>query len=286
MTRHRAALAGLCLLCALGFGAFAAQGASAVVKGTTAFTCKEKEVQGGAGFFREHCKPVDEVLFNANYEHVSIAENTVTEAKVTNEKTDAETEGPTPFKMKTTIGGVEAELQATGVAGCATIVNKKAPTGEHFAEGETNVCAGAGAGEPGVVFTGVKVTKPAASGCIVRTEAGGALEKVDTKKLTGTTKEQMHAVKFAPAAGNVLAAFVVEKCKLAALNGVWEAKGSVKSTTIEGSTVDFTIAETLAQNTLTLRGQNAGIEGSITFSGKLAADPAFTPLSPTTVETP
>jgi len=37
----RKTIAGLCLLCALGLSAFAAQSASAAVAGTTAFTCKK-----------------------------------------------------------------------------------------------------------------------------------------------------------------------------------------------------------------------------------------------------
>jgi hypothetical protein len=82
MTGRTRAIAGACLLCALLVSAFAAQSASAVTKGTTAFTCKET----GTGDFKDaHCKE-GVSPGTGSFKHVEVAKDTTTHITVTDEK--------------------------------------------------------------------------------------------------------------------------------------------------------------------------------------------------------
>lgn len=273
MTGRRAIL-GLCMLCALAFSAVAAQSASAIT-GTTAFTCKG--VTPGTGKFKAaHCKPTD--AGTGNFEHVAVAENTTTDITGTNEKTGPETKTSSITRLHSVISGVEVELSATGVHGEGTMVNKKTAEGEHFAEGSGQIH-----------YTGVEVTKPAGKGCKAyskKPSEGGVEKTITTNVLSATTKGQGDRLQFNPPAGGIFVEFYVEGCTIAALNGPYKVEGSIKGTP-NGATTVFERAETTAQGTLKLRGQNAGIEGELTISGKDTAlgDPEFTPLSVTTVTT-
>lgn len=264
MTGRRGAI-GICLLCALVFSAFAAQGAGAVTLGTTGFTCKEKKEPGGAGFSGPHCTAADVVKTGAKYEHVAIAQNQVTEGRVTNTTTGGETQ---VARLKSTIAGVEVELQATGTLGEATGTNKLAANGEHFIEGTGQTS-----------YSGVSVTKPAGKGCKVK--AG----EFKTKLLKGTSAGQGMEGKLEPAEGTTFGEFEIEGCSIAAINGVYQITGSIKCPG-DGATVLCTHAATTAQGTLKMRGQKAGVEVTTTATGRANSTEAFTPLAVTTVETP
>ncbi|HEV7562552.1 MAG TPA: hypothetical protein VGO24_03540 [Solirubrobacterales bacterium] len=267
----RKAIAGLCLLCALAFSALAAQNANAATKGTTLFTCKK--TGPGGGFTQAHCKASD--AGSGEYSHVAIAENTTTEITGTTEDTEGK---PTVSKLGSVQAGVQEELQSKlghilpEVGGVKSWVTntKDATTGEHYF-----------AGEAWVQYTEVTVTKPAGKGCVVKTG------QVTTNKLKFTTKGQGDFVKFEPAAGEVFTEFEIEGCSIAALNGLYALKGSIKAER-DGATLILTHANTTAQGTLTLRGQKMGFETTTTTKGTdlKAGDAVDTPLSVTTVETP
>jgi hypothetical protein len=273
----RRAIIGLCMLCALVFSALAAQGASAA--GTTAFTCKAVTPAAETkGFSKEHCKTADAVTTNAKFEHVAFAAGTATDLTVTNAKTNAETNGATSFSLHSVQSGVEEQLSATGVMGEGTITNSEAG-GEMLASGTSSL-----------TFTGVTVQKPVGKGCKVYEDINpttmGPEGQVKTNSLKGTTfsEGEKMGLKFEPAVGEVFATFYVTECSVAALNGTYEVKGSIKTTTVDGATIEFTSAETTGQGTLKTRGQKSGIDGKLTLSGKdtPAGDLTDTPLSLTT----
>lgn len=283
----RRAIIGLCMLCALAFSAFAAQGAAAAeTKGTTAVTCKKEAA--GSSFKTEHCKASDGA--GTAYGHVAFAQDTTTELELTNAKTNAETNGPTPTKLHSVTAGVELELEATTVSGTGTMFNRKnATTGEHFIEGEGTI-----------VYSGVKVLKPAGKGCKIFTDnagVAGAEGVIDTSVLTATSAGQGDDLKYTPKeAEKPFATFIVTSCTVGALNQTYEVKGSIKSEegATSGATAVFNRGKlspaegTTGQGTLLLNGQKAGIDGKGTYLGrdKTLAEKVFTPLSATTVTTP
>jgi hypothetical protein len=268
----RRTIAGLCMLCALGLSVFAAQSASAASKGTTLFTCKK--TGPGGGFTKAHCKASD--AGSGEYSHVAISPETTTEITGTTENTEGVA---TPSKLESVQAGVAEQLESKlahilpEVGGVKSWVKNRIDleTGEHYFHGEA-----------WVLYTEVTVTKPAGKGCKVK---GG---QIQTNKLTFTSTGQGDEVKFEPAvAGEPFATFEVEGCTVAALNGKYEVKGSVKGQP-DGATINFTHLNSTAQGTLSLRGQKAGFESSATIKGTEvpAGDAVDTPLSVTTVETP
>jgi hypothetical protein len=281
----RKAIVGLCMLCALVFSAFAAQSASAVTKGTTAFTCKEVSPNTG-NFKKAHCKAAD--AGTGNFSDIEVAENTTTEIELTNEKTNAETNAAVGTAFKETIGGVELELKSPKVTGTqigtekSSLTNKKdATTGEHFIEGTALYH-----------YSGVEVVKPAGKGCKVftdetATKTKGAEGIVDVH-LNASTKGQGDFINFTPATGSAFATFFIEcTTSIPAVEGTWEITGSAKCP-VDGATILCTHTEVTTQNTLKGKGSKAGIEGPVTVLGR---DPAlsetvYTPLSVTTKETP
>lgn len=266
------AIASLCLVASLACGALAAPGAAA--EGTTAFTCKKvTPAEHTAGFKDAHCKNATAAF--ADYEHFEIKEGTTTEVSATNNKTGEEV---SVWKLTTAVAGVEVEFQATALAAQGSMTNSISGV-EHIASGTGTA-----------TFTGVKVTKPAGKGCIVKTDelpgkTPGPEAVVDTRLLNATTAGQGDAIKLEPNAGQVIASFFVEKCTLPTLNKTYEVTGAVKSTNVNGATIEFTHEQTTKQGTLKVNGQSAGIEGTLTSSGR---DPAlgetqYTPLSTTTI---
>ena len=132
----RRAIIGLCMLSALVFSAIAAQSATAVETGTTAFTCvKVTKAVGTAGFSKEHCKPGNAVSSNAEWEHKKFKPNTTTKITGSNETTNGEKE---VSRLKAVITGIETELQSTVLEGSGTMVNN-AEGEEMWAEGEGTI---------------------------------------------------------------------------------------------------------------------------------------------------
>lgn len=242
------------VICAFGISALVAQSASA---STTAYTC----VKGGEKDFAagdSHCKNKVGVG-TGEYGHVPITKRT--KATGVNSLTGAEVP---IWKLKAVIAGVTVEVQATGLAATGEFENATLA-------GEMYVI-----GEGGAAFTGVTVTAPAGKGCVVRSKSGGTLGTVLTQNLTADTFAIGGAVKFEPVAGEELAVFFVEGCSIGALNGIYELNGVATSTSITGSTVNFTHAKTTEENKLTLRGQKAGIDGTLTVKGASGAGVAAT----------
>ena len=273
MTVRRAVI-GLCMLCALFTSAVAAQSAMAIT-GTTGFTCKKKTTEGGVGFSREHCKPSDAVSTGAKYEHVVIPEGTTTELSGTNAKTTTETIGAVRTSLIIRRAGVAFTFDATEVSGSGTMVNKKAASGEHYAEGE------------GVItYKGLSVTLPTGQTACVFKDKNGVAGQIVTETLKATTQGQGDFLKFEPKAGTTanFIQFSLSSCPLAVLNGTYGVSGSVLGVP-DGATVNFTEAETLKQETLKSGGQNAGLEGSLTLSTRANSTQAYTPLSTTTITT-
>lgn len=261
MFRGKAAV-GVCVLCAFALSAVVAQSAAGAIKGTTGFTCKEKKEAGGAGFSDAHCKTA--VGTGAKFEHVGIPEGVTTEGRVTNTLTGGATE---PAFLHSVQSGVELELKATETVGEALGSNKVNAEGEHFAEGTGKT-----------TYSGVTVVKPAGKGCVVK---GG---EIVTKELRGTSLGQGMEGKLTPASEETFATFTIEGCTIAALNGVYEVKGSINCSG-QGSTVICDRTATTAQKTLKLRGQTAGVSVTTTATGRKNSTEPFTPLGVTTVET-
>ncbi len=263
MTRYKT-FVGLCILCALAFSAFVAQGASAATKGTTAFTCRK--TGPGGGFTKAHCKASD--AGSGEYSHVAVAEGTTTEIVGTNTATGGE---KAAILLKNTQAGISYQVQAKNLEGTGWVTNAKDPvTGEHYVHGEMKV-----------QLKELTVTEPVGKGCKIKEGT------INSKQLRATTKGQEMSLKFEPAEGTVLAEYSVEGCSVSALNGAYEVTGTI-ACPVDGATVTCTHAATTEQGTLHERGQNSGIEGSMTLSAK---DPneggsELTPLSATTVETP
>jgi hypothetical protein len=275
----RRSVIGLCVLCALALSAFAAQSASAASNGTTLFTCTKTPVAPvGEKFSAEHCRDksgASDTSPTGAWRHDPIAENLTTEITGTSTETSEVCQGSA---LHSVISGIETELispcshillENEGVK--SSVTNKvDATTGEHYYEGTA-----------WLDYTEVKVKKPEGKGCKVKNETVIA-------HLKFTTLKQGDNIKFEPAtAGKPFAEFTIEGCTIAALNGLYEVKGSVLVEP-NGATLTTTAGGTTAQETLKLRGQNAGLAGTMTVRGRNPKDPAGqdTPLSPTTVATP
>lgn len=236
----RRVIIGICMLCALLVSAFAAQTASA----KTAYTCVE-QIEAKFDFGDKHCKATTVPPHSGQYAHVAITQKT----KITGDNILTGTERQNT-KLKSVQAGVTLELQSTVLEGTGEMENKE--------EGGEMVAHGTGT----IEYKNVTVTAPAGKGCVVKSG------EVKTNKLTATTKGAgENGLKFTPAEGEVFAEFTVEGCSIAALNHVYTAKGSVIGT-IEGTTTKFTHEATTTQNTLSLSGQKAGIDGSLTIHGE------------------
>lgn len=279
----RRAIVSLCMLCALAVSALAAQSAGAATKGTTAFTCaKVTPAAGTAGFSKEHCTPSDAVSTNAAFEHVAINENTTTHITVTNEKTNAATNGPTSAVFKSTAAGAEFQLVATGVHGEGGLENKKEGPGdpnpgEHYIHVH----------ELTLTFTGVTESLLKCE-VFTHNEAGsGEKGVIHTEPLTITSTGQGDSLKITPKTGTVFASFTLKGC---AIEGTYKVVGSLTCKP-NGATINCSHEEVTTQGTLKLGsafGPKAGYAGSVTVTGSHKEEGVGTtkPLSVTTVETP
>ncbi|HEX6666678.1 MAG TPA: hypothetical protein VF081_08800 [Solirubrobacterales bacterium] len=271
----RRAIVGLCMLCALLVSAFAAQSASAVTNGTTAFTC----VKGGGdkSLRGEHCLTTGTAT--KEYGHGIIFQDTTTELTGTNAKTESETTKSRIFKLRTTIGGIGLELQATGASASGWMENRLANS-VHFIW-----AAG------GLTLTGVTVKEPAGRGCQVFTDKEEAIKTegeigvIHSRELRVDTYIWGDAIHIDPLfLGSFANFFITCTTKLEAIEGTWECTGSVNGVP-NGATVDFTHATVTAENTLKCRGAKAAIDGSLTLSGRANSGQSYTPLAATTVST-
>ncbi|HEX6666852.1 MAG TPA: hypothetical protein VF081_09685 [Solirubrobacterales bacterium] len=269
----RRTIVGLCMLCVLLVSAFAAQSASAIT-GTTAFTCSK-----GSGTLRgEHCLTTGTAA--AEYGHVAFSENATTELIATNAKSATNTTAAPTAKLKVTIAGVPLEIGATGVSASGWIENKVGPSKEHYVHGKGTI-----------TFTGVQVTKPENRGCKVTTDkepGEGEEGVVHTTEVTLTTENEGDALALEPVVGDEFMHFWVT-CEVGkqipAIEGTWTCTGILKGVP-EGATVNFTHATTTTHNTFKCRGTKAGMEGSLTLSGRnKGSEAAYAPLSMTTVTT-
>lgn len=256
---------------ASGDPAYTPVGATKVVpgtsKGTTAFTCRKHEAVGGSGFTKAHCKAEDATEAGAEFEHVAVPEGATTEARGTNEGTAGEKQ---TTRLQSTISGVNVELQTTEVTTEGWLEDLKGEDGEHFIHGENQITYG-----------NVTVTAPKEKGCKVK----GA--KITTNLLRFSTARRGMAGRVEAASGETLSSFNIEGCTVAALNGVYEVKGSI-TCPLDGATVTCAEKATTEQATLKMRAQKIGIEGASTVSARNPAlgETTYTPLSETTVETP
>jgi hypothetical protein len=258
---------------ALVASALAAPVGSAATKGTTAFTCKKKASEGGAGFTDADCRVQSES--KAKYEHVAIAENTPTTTFT--ESVEAGGGGKEPTILKITFPGPTVfQFVAAEVNGAGWQENAKAANGEHYVRGEASY-----------TYSGVEVTQPAGKGCKVSADEGGKAGKagvIATSTLLTTTKERGDSVKLSPAIGSAFASFVISGCEgiYAPYNKTYEVGGSV-IVPKEGARLVFKHAEITTQGTLVVTGgSKLGIEGAITVSGG-GTESTYTSLSPTTV---
>lgn len=267
----RATIAGLCVLCAFGLAALAAQTASAAIAGTTAFTCIKAGADGKETFKTAHCKKSDG---SGEFGHKKVAQDTTTDITATNEKTNAETTGPTNTLLHLDISGIKVELQATGVHGEGTLANKldaflPEKPNEHWVHGTVTL-----------KFTGVSFINP--TNCSVE---GGTLT---TKPMTFTTTGTGDNVKFAPKEGTVFAEFTVTGSECPeAIKGLYKVTGSFQGQP-DGATINFDTTTITFENTLKIRNIKCGLSSKLTVSGTdtEAKDTAFTPIGPTTIETP
>lgn len=174
--------------------------------------------------------------------------------------------------LHSVISGVEVELKSTSLTGTGTQVSMLAAATEGTIVKGEHTSNGTGV----ITYAGVTVVKPAGKGCVVK---GG---KVVTETLKATTAGQGMFLNFQPNGATPFAKFEIEGCSIAALNGVYEVTGSVKGVPIEGTNETvFTRAATTALTTLKLRGQNAGIAGTLKL--KTAGGEA---IKSSTVKTP
>jgi hypothetical protein len=256
----RKAIVGLCALCALAVSAIAAQGASAV--GTTAYTCKFG-TGVGVTFSTVHCRASDGT---GALGHFAIANGTTTEVR--GESTDHAGK-PIKGTLVATVFGATVELEGSVFSAEGTMSNSE--------EGGEMLASGTGTG----TFTEVKVAKPAS--CEVHTDEKpepGEVGVVHTEPVKATTKGQGDRVKFEAKEGNVLARFWITGAKCA-IHATFTLSGTVKGTP-EGGTINFTEADTTAQNTLSLNGNKAGLSASLDFEGRANPSDSFWSLSPTT----
>lgn len=251
MTR-RGTVVGLSLLCALALCAIAASSAMAV-QGTTAFKCVH--VGKAATFEDEHCTEGSGVPGGEGFVHQEIPEDEVLDATATNVVTGT----AIPAKFKTTIAGVEVELQAKSFHSC-----KETSIANVRDEKEQMVIGGDYCGE----FTKVTVTKPVEK-CTV---AGNAVKLsegfYEGRVLKGGEIEEMW-FEFRPPQGEPFATFELlgaacpfKNMKFSVEGIAADANVMTKELPLDGATLNFTTKET--EKYLEVEGKKAAFEGTFT----------------------
>ncbi|HET7444295.1 MAG TPA: hypothetical protein VFJ57_06525 [Solirubrobacterales bacterium] len=246
---------------------------TAASNGTTAFTCAKVSPEKEEGTFKGmHCRSGD--AGTGDYAHMAIPVDTKTTLSGTNSSTASETSAAAPTLLKSTIFGLPIEFVATGVSANGWLMNRLAKGGEHFAEGSVTI-----------TYTGVTVMytggeEGAGVGCKVK---NGSFE---TNPIKFTTAGQKMTPKLSSEGGEPFANIQMEGCAYEPLNIAWPTKGSIAGSA-DGATLTFAHTDTTAANSFTFGGAKAGVEGSLTLSGRPSGgEEQPTPLSFTTVETP
>jgi hypothetical protein len=236
----RRSIIGIAVLGALALCAFGAAGASATGR---AFMCEGNTEAGKEQFSDAHCVVAAEG--SGGFRHIPIV--SVQAYVASNGKTASGTTAAQPAKLKTTVAGVEVEVECTTVSGEGSLSNS-----------ETSA-----SGTGSIKYSGCTVNKPAGKGCVV---TGGSFA---TTTLALTTEGQTAGnIKVSPKSGTTFTTVPLSKCSIEALNNEFVVTGSVV-TTSKGATVTTTEAGVTAQGTLKFGGNKAGIEGAETVSTPL-----------------
>jgi hypothetical protein len=235
MIERRAAV-GIAVACVLAVSAF---GAATAAGQSTWQTCKPS----GApfGFSDAHC-----VNKGAGWIHevVPVGGFPPTLATFTNVSTAVATTASTPWKLRGTIAGVEAEVECTEVNGSGSIENS-AETGASASFVLENA--------------GCTVTKPAGKGCVI---SGG---KFSSEKVSATTAGlEAGEVEVAPASGTTLLSVKIESCSISGLNKTFPVTGSYRVAP-GGATWATSHEVTTARKSLQLGGNTAGINSAVTM---------------------
>jgi hypothetical protein len=250
----RRAVVGLSLLCALVLCALAAPGAMAL-KGTTAFICKPepKAESKTKGFEDEHCTKSVEGT-NATWVHTELG--AVSQLTVSNLETESKVVFP---KFKSTVSGVEVELEAGGAEWCVektSVKNKETEKKQMEAAGEG--CA---------KFYNVVVVKP--TKCSVKNEEISLEEGTAGKSVVKETegKSEMF-IEFTAGKTERFAEISLEgaECALKGtaikVTGTAKANKTTEEGKLDGPTVRFTTAET--EKTLKVGASAAKFEATTT----------------------
>jgi hypothetical protein len=256
----RRAAVGLSLLCALVFCAVAASSASAVVKGTTAFTCAP--VAAGTGHFTDaHC----DTEGTGSFDHVAIGEGVEKVYEITNAGTKNSTTEATPLVFKGVVG-VPFEISCNTLSGSVTLTNRF--EGGKMENVGTKVSAN---------LTNCTVLKPVGK-CTVK--EGSIVSGVTTTSRTEVTYEKENKeivehtmdVELKPNPGNELFSFTLEgkDCPFKAGSMIMRgsaigtgARGSTEATSSSGATLLFT--HEMTTKTMSSGGNKIGLTGALTI---------------------
>jgi hypothetical protein len=259
MIGHRAVIC-LAVLAALVVSAVSVAGASAAVTGTTAFTCVKSETGTQVG---PHCLAGTPTVANA-YTHVGFT--TQTAGTATSANTKEETKASKASLLEVTLGGLKTEIECTEVHGESLMNNKTA--GEEMYVHVTG----------SLLYTGCKLLKPQPTKC-------SSAAVISTEPLTGTSQGQGDGALIKPSSEKKEPNFALIKifgAECPVKNEVgYPVMGSVKAT-ISGATVESVAATVTAQETLSVGGQKAGLEGALTLKAQEKEGEETKPLTFTT----
>jgi hypothetical protein len=251
-TAQRTAV-GLSLICALLFGALAAQSASAAEgKNTTAYECVKGE---GKDFSDAHCD--NHVAGEFGHKALGLGKTSIT---VSNEKTKNNTTEAAPAIMKGTVFGVATEIECKTVSGEGSLTNEEPAAGTHRVKGSVTA-----------KFSTCTVKKPAL-GCTVKQPIEVSSNVEGVEKL-GTEANEM-GLEFKPT-GEHFATLKIEGCFVA---GTYNVDGTAIATGTpspkekwSGATSIFT--EAMTKTTLKLAGNAASITSSTTVTNSATGNP-------------
>jgi hypothetical protein len=255
----RRATAGLALLCALVFSAFASQSAFAEIPETTAFECTEKAVT--LDFSDAHCDVT--ATPQSKFGHTKLPTGSKTKVTASNAKTKGLTTESTPATLEGEVALTKVKITCTKLSGSGELINEEPAAGVMQVKGT-------GTGEA----SGCTVEKPLK--CIVKEPIVGGGNAI-TRTNLGVGKNEMGA-ETSPSSGTVYATieFLNKGAEACALN---KQKFNVEGTGIGTSPLGSTeaIKESGAtgvsgpDNKLTLGGKPASLTGvgtgSVTATG-------------------